>query len=328
MSTAVEDRDELLARLSVAAVLEELGGPPRGRSWPCPNPTHAQTGRTPPVSIDPTDVLWNCHGCGAGGTAIDASVLAHHITVAEAFARLRDRAGLDRRPPPISPHEPGLVAEPPPPEDAAGQLAGFVDHRGWLHEVAERFGVHVVRDRWGHPRVRFPFYRDGEIIWWQDRATGDGEPKYLAPAGQPQQPYALDLVGALATAQDTGECWLVEGLPDVVALGHLALPGLAPAVIGLPGTQYRGLPQLAQALGGLTVAVVADADPAGETMRANVAQLVGAAGAHVVQVHLPDGVGDLDDLRRHLGCDDRAFEQALVTARFGADAASHVVGAA
>lgn len=316
MSGLTCDRNDVLDGTSVGAVLEELGGPPRGRCWPCPNPTHAQTGRTPPVSINSEDRLWSCHGCGADGTAVDALVLGHDITVAEAFTRLRERTGLDRRPPPAPPQT-APVAEHAPPDGAAALLAGFVEGRGWRPGVADMFGLRVVTDRWGKPRIRFPFVRGGDVIWHQDRALGDYEPKYLAPNGRPQQPYALDLDGSLETAQDTGECWLVEGLPDVVALGHLAKPGLAPAVIGLPGVQFRGLPQLARALTGLIVAVVADADQGGETMRSKAAHLLEAAGAHVVQVRLPAGVGDIDDLRRHVGGNDQAFEGALLTARHG-----------
>jgi len=318
-----DDRDELLARIPVAEVLEEIGGPPKGRAWPCPNPTHAQTGRTPPVSIDPTGRLFNCHGCGAAGTAIDALVLGHDVTVAEAFALLRDRTGLDRRPAPAPRPQHGAavlghnMARNSPPADAADLLARFVEGRGWRPDVAEMFRLTVVTDRWGKPRVRFPYHQDGQLIWHQDRQLGGAGPKYLNPDGQPQQPYALDLAGAIETAQDVGEAWLVEGPPDVVALGHLADPGKAPAVIGLPGTTFAGLARLARALTGLTVAVVADADDAGEKMRTTVAEHLTAAGAQPVQVRLPAGINDLDDLRRHHGSDDRAFQHAVVTARHG-----------
>ena len=336
-----DDRDELLARIPVAEVLEELGGPPKGRAWPCPNPTHAQTGKTPPVSIDPTGRLFNCHGCGAAGSAIDALVLGHDVTVAEAFALLRDRTGLDRQPAPTwvpptpraeatnSTRRAGTSAassswtERPPPADAADLLTRFVHARGWRADVAEMFGLHVVTDRWGKPRVRFPYHQDGQMVWHQDRQLGGGGPKYLNPDGQPQQPYAADLAGAIETAQDVGECWLVEGPPDVVALGHLADPGKAPAVIGLPGVSFAGLPRLARALTGLTVAVVADADEAGEKMRTTVADHLTAAGARPVQVRLPDGINDLDDLRRHHGGDDQAFHHAVLTARHGPRWAEH-----
>lgn len=72
------DRDALLAAVDLRALADDLLGPPSGggRSpmWPCPSAQHAQTGRTPPVSIFTSrrgEQRWRCHGCGDGGTAID-----------------------------------------------------------------------------------------------------------------------------------------------------------------------------------------------------------------------------------------------------------------
>jgi hypothetical protein len=309
-----EDRDELLGRISIGSLLEQLVGPPRHLAYGCPSPNHAQTGRTPPVSIDETRGLWNCHGCGAGGTAIDALMVADSITTAEAFSRLREATGLDRcHAGSARPTRPAR-AEMAPPGDAEQILAAWTAARGWSADVVAALGLTVVRDGWGKLRVRFPFRKAGAIVWHQDRAVGDAEPKYLAPAGKSQQLYAMDLAGALETAQDTGVCWVVEGLPDVVALGHLADPDRWPGVIGLPGVHYRGLPQLAQALSGCTVPLVADADPDGEGMRLRAAEFLSAAGAFPVQVRLPRGVNDLDDLRRHVAADDAAFLAALTAA--------------
>lgn len=310
----IDDRDDVLGGVSIAATLEQLVGPARHGAYGCPSPNHAQTGRTPPVSVDEAKGLWCCHGCGAGGTAIDALIVAHGLNTAEAFGRLREATGLECRPEAVTQPRRAPAAEPAPPPDAADILVAWTAARGWTSAVVADFGLTVVCDRSRKPRVRFPFRKAGGAIWHQDRAVGDAEPKYLAPPGKPQQPYALDLAGALETAQDTGVCWVVEGVPDVVALGHLADPAKSPAVIGLPGVNYRGLPQLAQALTGCTVPIVADADPEGNGMRQRAAQLLTAAGAYPVQVRLPAGVNDLDDLRRHVGCDDAAFLGALAAA--------------
>jgi 5S rRNA maturation endonuclease (ribonuclease M5) len=75
-------RDEALARVDLADLLDELGQG-RGlhghsRKWPCPRLDHAQTGSTPPVTIKDqggTDV-WYCHVCKTGGSAVDALVAA------------------------------------------------------------------------------------------------------------------------------------------------------------------------------------------------------------------------------------------------------------
>lgn len=309
----VDDREELLSRVSVTAVLEDLVGPSCRGSFGCPSPNHAQTGKTPPVSVDEMKGLWHCFGCGLGGTAVDLLMVAHGVNVAEAFARLRKLTGLKPRSS-MAPAGVKVQSEPVPPIDAAEILARWTGARGWSPEVVASFGLSVVNDTYGKPRVRFPFRRAGATIWHQDRAVGPADRKYLATKGSSQQLYAMDLAGAFECAATIGVCWMVEGLPDVVALGHLAEPGKWPAVIGLPGVQYSRLPGLARSLAGLTVPLVADADPDGETMRTTVGQLLSQAGAYVVQVRLPEGVNDLDDLRRQVGCDDAAFETSLADA--------------
>lgn len=92
------DRDELLARVDLEALFLELVGPGRGRgrsaTWPCPEPSHEQTGRTPPVSLDSDRGLWRCHACGAGGSAVDLVMLSQQFSVGEAMAMLAQRVGL------------------------------------------------------------------------------------------------------------------------------------------------------------------------------------------------------------------------------------------
>lgn len=101
------DRDELLARVDLAELFSDLVGSPKGRGrsamWPCPAPDHAQTGRTPPVSVDGTKGLWRCHACGAGGSAIDLVALKGGLSVADAIAELARRVGLRPREEPVGP---------------------------------------------------------------------------------------------------------------------------------------------------------------------------------------------------------------------------------
>ena len=94
------DRDALLAAVDLPALADDLLGPGRssGRSrvWPCPNPQHAQTGRTPPVSIFTShrgEQRWRCHGCGDGGTAIDLVIACRGGTARDAMTYLAERAG-------------------------------------------------------------------------------------------------------------------------------------------------------------------------------------------------------------------------------------------
>ncbi len=94
------DRDALLAAVDLRALADDLLGPHAGSdrspTWPCPNPGHAQTGRTPPVTIFDShrgEPRWRCHGCGEGGTAIDLVIACRGGDVREALQVLADRAG-------------------------------------------------------------------------------------------------------------------------------------------------------------------------------------------------------------------------------------------
>lgn len=93
------DREALLAAIDLPTLADELlGARSGGRSamWPCPNPQHAQTGRTPPVSVFTTnrgEQRWRCHGCGDGGTAIDLVLACRGGNLRSAFDYLAGSAG-------------------------------------------------------------------------------------------------------------------------------------------------------------------------------------------------------------------------------------------
>lgn len=95
------DRNRIVEATDLAALADELLGPRRGTSrsasWPCPSSRHAQTGRTPPVSVyrfGGGEERWHCHGCGIGGSAIDLVMATQGLTVAEAIKELAGRAGI------------------------------------------------------------------------------------------------------------------------------------------------------------------------------------------------------------------------------------------
>jgi hypothetical protein len=95
------DREALLARVDLEALADELLGPrarPAIHMWPCPNPDHTQTGKTPPLSVFTArsgHQRWHCHGCGDGGTAIGLLLATRHAhDVRDALDWLAHRAGL------------------------------------------------------------------------------------------------------------------------------------------------------------------------------------------------------------------------------------------
>ncbi len=306
MTAFIDDRDDVLGAVDLPSLFAELVGPQaRGGGWPCPNPQHAQSGASPPVSLDAARGLWKCHGCGGGGTAVDVLALACGLSVADAFAELRRRAGQEQRPAAMPRPRPAPPADPPllPPAAAERVLAAFLDARGWHRDVADEAGLHAVADRRGRPRIRFPFQCGGEVRWHQDRATGSGEPKWLSPTGRAPIPYATtDLLAALDAAAECGSVVLVEGPADAVALAHA---WIGQAVVALPGTGSTAVAKLAAAVAGLDVVTMFDADEAGDRLRAKLTPALTGAGCQVA--HLRPPVADLDDWRRSCDCDDARF---------------------
>ena len=309
MSALADDRDDLLERVDLADLFTELLGPRSNGGWPCPNPQHAQTGKTPPVSVKADGPgLWKCHGCDAGGTAIDLVMLATSVDVAGAFAELHRRAGTapKRRPEPARPRRPDRPVDV---EVAERVLCSFLAGRRWAREVAGRFALTAVLDAHGKWRVRFPFRHDGEVVWHQDRIVQGYGPKFLAPSGSRSVLFARDLAASMKAATELGGAVLVEGPPDVIAL-DCALT--APAVFGVAGVQMpqeRWVPAMA----GLDVALIADNDEAGEKFRASAGAALEGAGCDVLQVRVPAAHADLDDWRRAHDTDE-AFGVSVLAA--------------
>ncbi len=326
---SADDRDAILAATDLAALwaTEGLHIDGRGRMGACPEPTHAQTGKTPPVAIGHQNGrgVWNCHGCGAGGSAVDLLTIRRGITVGEALDHLRRAAGMPERTPAAShdflrlipatkptptprlkpaPVTPPVSNDPPAPD---GTLEQFLEQRQWQPDVAERFGLaaHMVR---GVPRVRFPFRHREQVIVWQDRAVNDAKPKWLTPTDAKLIPYAHDFAHALdATTATPGQrpsVIIVEGPPDVIALAHAHPAG---GVIGLPGTAWARKPLLHSWLKGWDVIIAMDNDAPGEQARRELETGLTTYGAAVAHLRCPAAINDLDDWRRSAG-DDFAAE--------------------
>lgn len=310
------DRDDLLTGVDLPDLWAAEGLTVLGnrRGGQCPSPEHSQTGATPPVSIGIADGhgVWNCHGCGAGGTAVDLLLLRRGMSVAEAMAHLRDRAGIrDRAAPNVAPRTIGAreIGAATPGTDQ--HLDRFLAERRWRRDVADRFGLAPILDKGGRPRIRFPFRADGKLLTWQDRAAAGQDPKYLAAPSKKLTLYAHDLTVALTNGSPGGRSAVivVEGPPDVVAIAH-AYP--AGGVIGLPGVEWARKPSVAGALQGFDVIVAMDNDAAGEKARADLEGRLLAQGCRVAHLRYPDGCNDADDWRRALDADDDRFRVAFL----------------
>jgi DNA primase len=95
------NRDAIVAAVDLASLADELLGAHSGTeqapSWPCPNPEHPQTGRTPPVTVFAArngEQRWHCHGCGNHGTALDLVMQVRGVDVRAALEDLAQRSGL------------------------------------------------------------------------------------------------------------------------------------------------------------------------------------------------------------------------------------------
>ena len=65
-----------------------------GRRWKCLCPLHEE--RTPSFTVDAEKNLWNCFGCGKGGSVIDLHARLGGMTAGEAMRDLSREAGNDR----------------------------------------------------------------------------------------------------------------------------------------------------------------------------------------------------------------------------------------
>ena len=300
-----EDLAELVARVDLAALVEEHAGPGQrqGAGWvySCPHPGHPDAHPSFTVKRDAHGVerakCWSV--CAWSGDALDLVQWLRGCDVAEAAQYLRARTGTTdhyrptgprptppraRPPAPLTPLPEGPAR--PPAEAAARIMAGYLHRRGWPPEAVDRFGLEVVLDTRGRPTIRHPFYvpggAGGVLASWQDRATSStARPKWVAPAGRPLPPWNV----AALEAEDVAAVILCEGPADAMA-ATLALRD-APGVValGIPGAD-GWCTSWAEMLSGLLVVVVTDEDDAGAKLRADLHRDLSGHAARVVDLHL------------------------------------------
>lgn len=323
------DRDGILAAVDLPALADELLGARRGArvpTWPCPSETHAQTGRTPPVTVFTTrrgEQRWTCHGCGESGTAIDLVMAAHHIDVKSALEWLAARTGVTpcrdaaSRSRSVRPPRPAVEPPPRPPDPAidgyvaACESALWSRHgepaRRWLTEVrvlppdllrAHRVGFdpgprHVSRPD-GVPRaagIVLPVLdAGGRAVFTQTRCLdvrGD-RPRYLncAARAAPNPRIAL-----YRPTPPVGTCVVVcEGAID--ALSVAATGRRSAAVLGAALADERVARDLVDL--GAPLVIAFDADSAGDAGAHRLQGLVHGLGRPAVRLRPPAPAGDLN----------------------------------
>lgn len=272
-----------------------------GARWSARCPAHPD--RTPSLSIGTGDdgrVLLTCWA----GCTVDDIVAALGLDMRDLYPPHVGRGARSGpyRPPaprPATSSPPAPAGPPTPVEEPAESspwaltwapelLAAWCRHRGFDPEVVvEKLDLHVVVDRRGGYRARFPFRYAGKVVYWSDRAIGRREPRWLHHGGPVPCPYRFD--EALDVAHDRGAVVLAEGPTDVAALLTVSPDGPVLGVTGSAGWK----PRWGRALVGLDVHVIVDRDDAGERLRADLdAHLAGHART-VAHHRLPAPWGDV-----------------------------------
>lgn len=335
------ERDRILAAVDLTVLADELLGARKGAqasaSWPCPNPQHPQTGRTPPVSVFRSrrgEQRWRCHGCGDGGSAIDLVVAVTGCDVRDAFETLARRVGAQ----PEAPTYPAPVrARALTAHDAQG-LAAYVRDcserlwrrdgravRAWLmgerglpapvlraNPVGADPGPNRQPRPAGVPRAGlaavFPAVERGQPVYAQLRRLRprDDQPKFLNVAGSLA---ANPKVARYRPVQDRdGIVIVTEGPID--ALSAAAAGFRAVAVFGATAADPEVAARLASTPGRLVLAF--DADAAGHAGSERLEQMLRDLQRPARILSPPDGVNDLNDWLRAEGKAWRAALQASV----------------
>ena len=338
------DRDAILDRIDLPALADDMLGPHHGRgpsaTWPCPDARHGpQTGRTPPVSVFTGRSgiqLWHCHGCGAGGTAIDLVITTHDMRIRDAIEWLAHRAGITQAAPPDLPQRARRQPVPrvlPPLRAGPGEVRAYVaaceeylwsEHGGRWHAwlQARGFTDPVVRaNRIGAdpgptvmPRASGLPRRGRAVVF--PVLTAEREPAYLQaryldvkragrkydnPADRLTPNPRVALVRTpRASATARGVALVVcEGLPDALTIAGVGHAAAAVLGAGLPDEAVaRRVEQLAR---GRPIVLAFDNDPAGRHGSHQLQRLVSSRDASVVRVlGLPDGT-DVNDWARRSG---------------------------
>lgn len=335
------DRDRILQAVDLTALADELlgqhSGTGRSQTWPCPSPTHAQTGRTPPVSVFRShqgDERWHCHGCGEGGTASDLVIATRSVDVRAALEFLAGRVGVRDHPDPSAARGPARRHHRPLAREVLTDpegLRSYVDAcaqrlwtpegravRRWLTEQrgipdevlrVNRIGADPGRQRQPRPRgmpsagwsVVLPVCEEGRPVFAQLRLLSSGPMRYLNASAELGPNPRL---GLYEPAGEARPCTLItEGVIDALSAASAGYRGAALLGAAIPDSSstipgVERLVERMEALPGRLVSAL-DADTAGDLGSQRLRKLSFARERDMARLHLPDGANDLNDWMRH-----------------------------
>ena len=315
------DRDELLARTDLRALLDELCGPAtalgRTARWRCPEPDHDDAHPSVTVTTDRRGTeRWRCWSGGHGGTAIDAIHAVYRVGHRDAILELARRVGLQ----PDQPDVRRIAPTPLPREvvplhpsavryvEACEQLLWkpigrpvldyLTNNRGLDPDVlrVNRVGADpstsLLRRASGLPKggpaaVFVALDSDGEIAYLQTRYIDPGghRSKYDNPASRlgdnPRHGWTQP-VGP--PKQPVIVC---EGFPDALTASGAGYTAVA--VLGALNATPALAERIAPRIGGRPVIVAFDGDDAGRSASQILTGALARHGIMVVELPLPSG---------------------------------------
>lgn len=337
------DRDDLLRRIDLAALLDELSPGPATRlgpnaRWRCIDPGHDDQHPSISMFTDRRRIQrWKCWSGGHGGTAIDALLVAKGGTVADVLADLRRRAG----DPEIVDPERAAPPHPKPPIDqpqiADAAVLEYVERcskllwrpegrvvRDYLvqarhldpdtlkaNQVGADLGPSFLPRAAGLPRggvaAVLPTHgSDGRVTYAQARYLDpiDGRPKYDNPASRLATNPRVGWVAA-PHERDGRHLIVCEGTIDALSVASQGIAAVA--VLGATYVDRRVAAELLSHSNGRRVVLAFDGDRAGRTATDTLTAELNARRATPTVVALPDG----RDVNGQLGSDAQWLQRQL-----------------
>jgi hypothetical protein len=333
------DRDEVLRQVQLDELCDELLGPRKGQgrsgSWSCPSPNHGpQTGRTPPLSVFRSragEQRWRCHGCGAGGTALDLVMVLQEVDFKGAIDALARRTGVapsaaalrpasrprakPTAPVTVQPHSAieahvarceSILATP-----AGDPVQRWLAGRGLSEDIlaANRVGAdpgpRALPRRKGLPRggpgAVFPVLERGTAVYLQLRYLCPRNHRYEGPSSA-LAPMPRLAVPRLTRAARRPEVLLItEGVADALTAADAGYQAVAVLSSSLVNESVASAIVHRWPTHELVLAF--DADRAGSQGSDQLQALLSAHGgrSHTAVLALPPGAGDLNAWRQASG---------------------------
>ena len=317
MPTVRVDRDDVLARTDLPALLDSLSGPASragpGARWRCPDPGHPDEHPSVSVFTDHRGVQrWRCWSGGHGGTAIDALVVARSMSVGEALEQLASQAGgwvassvrlpsALRQPVPLSPAVVGYVEACEkilwmqtgrPALDWLTEARGLDPDVLRLNRVGADPGPELLRRPLGLPRsgvaAVFPALDEqGAVTYCQTRYLypGEGRSKYDNPAARFGDNPRLGIVRPAKLAA-VGPLYVCEGLPDAYTAAAAGFEAVA--VLGATYPDERTARRITELVAGRSVVIAFDNDPAGNSGAKRLGELLALHHVVAERARLPE----------------------------------------